>query len=80
MVVANPRKVQFISPPSNEYGVMGSFRPDGAERMKKLLHPIQHRREQSQADLELLKARDQLVAVRRKLINPILIRPTLDVG
>lgn len=37
----------------------------------KLLAPITHRGEQAQADLALLKARDQLVATRSKLINHV---------
>ena len=40
------------------------------QRMKSYCIPSKPR-EQSQADLELLKARDQRVAVRRKPINPI---------
>jgi transposase len=36
-----------------------------------LLHPIQHRRETAQMHLEILRARDQLVAVRTKLINHV---------
>jgi transposase len=34
-----------------------------------LLYPIKHRSAEAQRDLEYLRARDQLVAVRRKLIN-----------
>ena len=34
----------------------------------KLLHPIQHRREQAQQHLALIRSRDQLVRVRSKLI------------
>ena len=72
VVVANPRKVQLISANSNKNdGVDGELLARLGRADEKLLHPIQHRREQSQADLELLKARDQRVAVRRKLINPI---------
>jgi len=36
-----------------------------------LLHPIQHRSEEAQQDLELLRARDQLVQARTKLINHV---------
>lgn len=36
-----------------------------------LLHPIQHRREEAQAHLELLRARDQFVRVRTKLVNHV---------
>lgn len=37
----------------------------------KLLHPIQHRSAEAQQDLALLRARDQLVQVRTKLINHV---------
>ena len=37
----------------------------------KLLHPIRHRGEQAQQHLEVLRARDQLVRVRTKLINHV---------
>jgi len=72
VVVANPRKVRLISANSNKNdGVDGELLARLGRADEKLLHPIQPRREQSQADLEWLKARDQLVAVRRKLINHI---------
>jgi transposase len=37
----------------------------------KLLRPIQHRSEQSQADLAVLRARDVLVAARTRLVNHV---------
>lgn len=37
----------------------------------RLLHPIQHRREAAQTHLEVLRARDQIVATRTKLINHV---------
>jgi len=37
----------------------------------KLLFPLQHRGEEAQQHLAILRARDQLVAVRRKLINHV---------
>jgi len=36
-----------------------------------LLHPIQHRSVEAQQDMELLRARDQLVQARTKLINHV---------
>jgi transposase len=36
-----------------------------------LLHPVRHRGPAAQVDLELLRARDQLVGVRTKLINHV---------
>jgi transposase len=36
-----------------------------------LLHPIRHRRAQAQAHLEVLRARDQVVQARTKLINHV---------
>lgn len=37
----------------------------------KLLHPVQHRSAKAQAHLELIRARDQMVRVRTKLINHV---------
>lgn len=37
----------------------------------RLLHPITHRRAETQQDLAVLRARDQLVATRTKLINHV---------
>lgn len=37
----------------------------------KLLHPVQHRSAKAQEHLELIRARDQLVRVRTKLINHV---------
>lgn len=72
VIVGNPRKVELISANSNKNdGVDGELLARLGRADEKLLYPIEHRREESQADLELLKARDQLVAVRRKLINHI---------
>lgn len=36
-----------------------------------LLHPVQHRSAEAQAHLELIRARDQMVRVRTKLINHV---------
>ena len=37
----------------------------------RLLHPVQHRSAEAQAHLELIRARDQMVRVRTKLINHV---------
>lgn len=37
----------------------------------RLLHPVSHRSEEAQIDLELIKARDQMVTCRSKLINHV---------
>jgi transposase len=68
--VGNPRKLRAIwdaDDKSDErdariLGMMYRLEP-------RLLHPIQHRGEQAQADLEMIKARDMLVRTRASLVN-----------
>ena len=70
--VGNPRKLRAIwdtDDKSDErdarvLGLMYRLEP-------RLLHPVFHRSERAQADLELIKAREQLVACRSKLINHV---------
>jgi len=70
--VGNPRKLRAIwdtDDKSDErdarvLGLMYRLEP-------RLLHPVFHRSERAQADLELIKAREQLVGCRSKLINHV---------
>jgi len=72
VIVANPRQVRLI--PQNK---KKSDREDAlllarlARLDPRLLRPIQHRGEQAQADLAMLRARSELVATRTKLINSV---------
>lgn len=70
----------FVANPSAMYGRRRRRRNDAldAEFLARqgradptLLHAIQHRRATAQTDLAILHARDQLVAVRTKLINHV---------
>ena len=71
-VVANARKVAYITE-SNEkndpgdahkLAELGYFKPS-------LLHPIQHRSEEAQADLTWIKAREVLVETRTHVVNAV---------
>lgn len=70
----------FVANPSAMYGHRRRRRNDRMDAMflarqgradPALLHPIRHRRAQAQADLEVLRARDQVVQARTKLINHV---------
>lgn len=72
VIVANPRMVRLIH---------GSTDKDDrldAERLAKLgrfdptlLHPVQHRDDEAQVDLEVLRARECLVRTRTRMINHV---------
>ena len=71
-IVANPRQVRLISQNRKKsdrkdgelLGRLGRVDPE-------LLYPIQHRGEAAQADLAVVKARDELVRARTRLVNHI---------
>jgi transposase len=70
VIVANSRKVQLISKnrqkdDRNDARTLARL----ARFDKELLYPIRHRSQTTQAHLELLRARDVLVAVRTKIVN-----------
>jgi len=72
VIVANARKVRLIS--DND----GKDDPVDAELLArlgradvKLLSPIQHRGEEAQADLAVIRARDALVGARTQLVNQV---------
>ena len=71
VLVANARKVRLI------YGERRKNDKIDAEKLArlarldpKLLAPVKHRGEASQAHLALLRSRDALVSARTKLVNP----------
>ena len=71
-IVANPRQVRLISQNRKKsdrkdgelLGRLGRVDPE-------LLYPIQHRGEAAQADLAVVKSRDELVRARTRLVNHI---------
>jgi len=72
VVVANPRKVRLIYESNKKTdGIDAENLARLARVDKNLLHPIKHRSERVQADLEMLKARDILVKSRTSLINHV---------
>lgn len=72
VIVANSRKVQLISknrPKDDRHDARTLARL--ARFDVELLYPIRHRSQTIQSHLELLRARDVLVAVRTKIVNHI---------
>lgn len=70
VIVANPRKVRLISQNKHKRDTLDAELLARLGRVDpQLLFPIQHRGEATQADLAVLKARDELVKVRTQLIN-----------
>lgn len=69
-LVADVRQVRLIYGGNNKTDTFDAEKLARLARVdERLLHPIQHRSEQAQADLAVVKARDALVAVRKDLIN-----------
>lgn len=72
VLVANPRKLRLIyENHKKDDDVDAEYLARVARLDPKLLAPIQHRSAQAQQDLEVLRARDGLVAARTKLINHV---------
>jgi transposase len=70
VLVANARQVRIIYDNDRKTDKIDSRTLARLARVdKSLLHPIRHRSAEAQADLTVLRARDQLVAVRTTLIN-----------
>jgi transposase len=70
VLVANSRKLQLISKSRQKDDRHDALNLARLARFDpELLHPIQHRSETAQQHLELLRARDVLVAVRTRLVN-----------
>jgi transposase len=72
VLVANPRKLRLIyENDQKDDDVDAEYLARVARLDPKLLSPIQHRSAQAQQDLEVLRARDELVQARTKLINHV---------
>lgn len=72
VVVANARKVALIHRNKRKNNrIDAEFLARLVRADKKLLFPIEHRDERSQADLSVLRARDLMVGARTKLINHV---------
>jgi transposase len=70
VVVANPRKVALIGQSSRKNDQVDAAKLAMlAHTNPRLLFPIQHRGEQAQADLAVIRAREALVKARTSLIN-----------
>lgn len=70
VIVANSRKVQLISKNRQKDDRHDALTLARLARFDmELLYPIRHRSQATQAHLELLRARDVLVAVRTKIVN-----------
>ena len=70
VLVANARQVRIIYDDGRKTDKIDSRTLARLARVdKSLLHPIRHRSAEAQSDLAVLRARDQLVAVRTTLIN-----------
>lgn len=71
VLVANARKVRLIYAEGRKTDVIDARKLARLARLDpQLLSPIEHRGEDSQAHLTLLRSRDALVGTRTKLVNP----------
>ncbi len=72
VLVGNPRKLRAIWDSDDKDDIRDAEMLARIARFDpSLLYPIQHRNEQAQADLALVKAREKLVQSRSKLISHI---------
>lgn len=72
VIVANPREVALIARNQRKTDRLDALRLAQLARVAPdLLSPVRHRSQRAQVDLELLRARDVLVAARTSLINHI---------
>jgi len=72
VIVANPRQVALIAKNQRKTDRLDALRLARLARIDpQLLNPIAHRSQQAQEDLELLRAREQLVQARTALINHV---------
>lgn len=72
VVVANPRKVRLIGESRRKDDRIDAERLARLARVdRKLLSPVKHRGIRARTDLAVIKARDELVAVRTSLINHV---------
>lgn len=72
VIVANPVKVALISQNNQKRDdIDAEILARLARADRKLLHPVQHRGEQAQIDLQLIRSRDVVVQSRTKLIGHV---------
>lgn len=72
VIVANPWQVALIAKNQRKTDRLDALRLARLARVDpQLLTPLTHRSEQAQADLEVLRAREQLVQARTALINHV---------
>jgi transposase len=70
--VSNTRKVAYISQSDDKDDPGDAYKLAELVHFKpQLLHPIQHRSREAQADLSWIRAREALVASRTKLVNTV---------
>jgi transposase len=70
--VANSRKVAYISSSDDKNDPGDAYKLAELVYFKpRLLHPIQHRSREAQADLSWIRAREALVASRTQLVNTV---------
>jgi transposase len=72
VIVANPRQVALIARNQRKTDRLDAERLARLARFDpELLQPVHHRSRQAQEDLEILRARDQLVSMRTSAINHV---------
>ena len=72
VIIANGRKLRLIyKNPKKQDRVDAEYLARLARVDVKLLEPIQHRSEETQADLQVIKTRQNLIRARTQLINHI---------
>jgi transposase len=72
VLIGNPRKLRVIWAGTNKSDLRDAEMLARIARFDPaLLYPVQHRGEQAQADLAMIKARDILVQSRTKLVNHV---------
>lgn len=72
VITANPRKLRLITQNDNKSDRMDAeFLARLGRSDLKLLSPVHHRKEKTQADLAILRARDALVRSRAQLVNHV---------
>jgi transposase len=70
--VSNTRKVPYIHQSDDKYDRGDAYKMAELVYFKpRLLHPIQHRSQEAQADLSWIRAREALVESRTQLINTV---------
>lgn len=72
VIIANPRQVKLISHSKKKNDREDALLLARLARLDpRLLRPVQHRGEQAQADLAMLRARTSLVEARTRLVNSV---------